>query len=94
MALKRAVWDKLLRSASEEPLLLATETVKSAALAFEGIDDIHSGDGLSFCWKIVKYNIRLKCMEKFETDHARSKSQRPGSHFQEKLSARLEFPHK
>ena len=33
-------------------------------------------------------------MEKFETDHARSKSQRLGSHFQEKLSARLEFPRK
>ena len=26
---------------------LTTETVQSAALAFEGVDDIHGGDGLS-----------------------------------------------
>ena len=28
---------------------LTTETVQSATLAFEGVDDIHGGDGLSAC---------------------------------------------
>ena len=34
----------------KEPLdwILGTEAVQSAALALEGINDVHGGDGLSF----------------------------------------------